>query len=317
MPQDIQTKYESQLPKLEKWKFDRVFGYITGSASIVGLIGAPFVIQDQDALSYLYMGFLSFLVVLLIIHTVLVEKRKLHRYAQTVFHTHFAQHLVRDALSELELSKTDNIEATTEKILDSIANCFSITCGKTCRASIVELNDKFELTVAARDSMSKIRVTPRRKKHYLKDNTDFKNLWYSIKGCSRYYLNNDIVSSWLKHYYDNSCFSEADEPEVKSFLGITYVKNWPLNYKSALVLPIRYVSRFDPPKKEGEFAPHWDYYGFLCIDSISKNSFDERYSPELGAVFADLMYTYLKQIDFILDTMTTPDINREGSNEDK
>ena len=317
MTQDMQTKYESQVPKLEKWKFDRVFGYITGSASIVGLIGAPFVIQNQDTLNYLYMGFLSFLVVLLIIHAVLVEKRKLHRYAQTVFHTHFAQHLVRDALSELEVSQTDNIKTTTEKILDAIANCFSITCGKTCRASIVELSDKFELTVPARDSMSQIRSTPRVKKHFLKDNTDFKNLWYSINGCSRYYLNNNIVKSWIKHSYDNSCFSEANEPEVKSLLGITYVKNWPLNYKSALILPIRYVSKFDPPKEGDSLSPHWDYYGFLCIDSVSKDSFDERYSPELGAIYADMLYTYFNQIDFILDTMTTPSTKIGDSDEEK
>lgn len=309
MPQDIQTKYENQLPKLEKWKFDRFFGYITGSTSIVGLIGAPFVIQNQDILSYLYMGFLSFLVVLLIIHAVLVEKRKLHRYAQTVFHTHFAQHLVRDSLSEFKNSKEDNTQETTEKILDAIANCFSITCGKTCRVSIVELSDKFELAVVARDSMSNIRATSRdkNKKHLLEDNTDFKNLWYSTNGCSRYYLNNNIVKSWIKHCYDNSCFSEAEEPEVKTFLGITYVKNWPLNYKSALIFPIRYVSKFEPPTKESSATPpHWEYYGFLCIDSLSKNSFDERYSPELGASFADMLYTYFSQTEFILDIMTTP-----------
>lgn len=313
MPKDIQTKYEDQLPKLEKWSFDRIFGYSAGTASIVGLVGAPFVIQEQGALSYLYMGFLSFLVILLITHAVLVEKRKLHRYAQTLFHSHFAQHLVRDSLSELGASKNPSLEKTTEKILDAISNCFSITSGKTCRASIVELSETFELKVVARDSMSSIKVIPRNKPHNLEDNTDFRNLWYSINGCSRYYLNNNIIRSWIKHEYCNSCFTEYGDPEIKSFAGFTFVKKWPLSYKSALILPIRYVSEFTPPKDAETLVPHWDYYGFLCIDSISRNSFDERYSPELGGIYADMLYTYFSQSDCILDVITKPNSTQDSA----
>ena len=43
MSKEIQTKYENQLPKPEGWRFDRIFGYITGTASIAGLVGAPFI----------------------------------------------------------------------------------------------------------------------------------------------------------------------------------------------------------------------------------------------------------------------------------
>ena len=314
MSKEIQTKYENQLPKPEKWRFDRIFGYVTGIASIAGLVCAPLIIQQQDVLNYLYMGFLSILVILLIIHAILVEKRKLHRYAQTVFHSHFAQHLVRDSLSDLRESQVGNLEKTTQKILDAISNCFSITSGKTCRASIVELSNKFELTVVARDSMSEIKAIPRHKKHLLEGNTDFRNLWYSINGCSRYYLNNNIIKSWIKHEYLNSCFNEYSEPEIKSFAGFTFVKKWPLNYKSALILPIRYISEFEPPKDTKTCTPNWDYYGFLCIDSISKDSFDERYSPELGGIFADMLYTYFSQYDYILDIMTTPCVfKKDGS----
>jgi hypothetical protein len=306
MTTNIPTKYEHQLPKLDKLRFDRVFGYTAGLASLAGLIGAPFLINSQDLLEYVYMGFLSLLVVLLLIHSILVEKRKLHRYAQTVFHTHFAQHLVRDALANLKTLQIDDIEQTTESILDAIANAFSITCGVTCRASIIELKDDFELKVVARDSMSRIRANARSKKHLLDDNTDFTNLWYSVNGCSRYYLNNNIVKSWVNHLYKNSCFSEHAEPEVKSILGFTYVKNWPLNYKSALILPIRYISEFRPPTKKGETISNWNYYGFLCIDSLSVNSFDSRYAPELGAIYADMLYTYFSQSEHILDTITKP-----------
>ena len=282
-----------------------MFGYTASMASIIGLVGAPFVLQDLNALSYLYMGFLSILVMLLLLHAILVEKRKLHRYAQTVFYTHYAQHLVRDALSELMNSNTDNIEEISEKILDAIANCFSIVSGKTCRASIVELSSDFTLKVVARNSMSKIKSKPRLKQHKLEENTDFNSLWYSINGSSRYYLNNNIKESWLKKEYENSCFLEHDYPRIKRILGFTYVENWPLSYQSALILPIRYVSEFSPPagrKKE----PNWDYFGFLCIDCASKNSFDSRYSTELGAGFADMLYTFYRQVYENLDDLTLP-----------
>lgn len=300
------TKYESQLPKLEKLSFDRIFGYTTGIASLAGLVGAPFVVQNQGVLSYLYMGFLSFLVILLILHAVLVERRKLHRYAQTVFYTHFAQHLVRDSLSELQNNGKDEIRKTTEKILDAIANCFSITCGKRCRATLIEMDSNFELKVAVRDSMSQIKAKPRSKKHILDANTDFANLWYSINGCSRFYLNNNIPKSWSAHKYNNSSFEEDGQPEVVNFLGFNIIRKWPLSYRCALVLPIRYVSEFTPPTGTDILVPNWDYWGFLCIDSISTNSFDERYSSELGAIFADMLYTYLNQSRYIMDCITTP-----------
>ena len=56
------TKFESQLPKPERLSFDRLFGYIAGTASIAGLVGAVFVVKDQSVLSYVYIGFLSFLI---------------------------------------------------------------------------------------------------------------------------------------------------------------------------------------------------------------------------------------------------------------
>jgi hypothetical protein len=308
MSKDIQARYEDQLPKKERLSFDRFFGYCTGTASIAGLVAAPFFVKDQGVLSYLYMVFLSILVIVLIIHAALVEQRKLHRYAQSVFYYHFAQHIVRDSLAELSLAHTVDPKITTEKILNAIANCFTIISGKNCRASVVELSDKCELSVEARDSMSSIRSSQRSRTHKLDENTDFRNLWYSINGCSRYYLNNDIKRSWLNHNYKNSCFKEYGEPEIKNFFGYTYVCKWTLPYKSALILPIRYISEFRPPKIAGEYTPHWDFYGFLCIDSISENSFDDRYSPELGGGFADILYNYFRQTNFILDCITSPQI---------
>lgn len=306
MSEETRIKFESQLPKLDKLSSDRIFRYTTGLASLFGLIAAPFIVQNQNILNYLYMVFLSVLVLFLLIHIILIEKRKLHRYAQAVFYTHFTQHIVRDSLSELQNNDKDEIEKNIEKVLDAIANYFSIISGKKCRATLIELDSNFELNVAARDSMSQIKAKTRTKKHKLDKNTDFANLWYSLNGCSRFYLNNNIPKSWLAHKYKNSSFEEDGEPDVLPFLGLNIIKKWPLSYRSALVLPIRYVSEFTPPTGIDILVPQWDYWGFLCVDCISTNSFDERYSPELGATFADMLYTYLNQSHYIMNCITDP-----------
>ena len=122
---EIQAKYEEQLPKIQKLTFDRLFGYITGLASLAGLIGAPFIIKDLNTLNYVYMSFLSLLILLLLAHAILIERRKLHKYAQTIFHIHFIQHIIRNSLSsKTKNNYEDDIVDVTQKILNSIAYCF-------------------------------------------------------------------------------------------------------------------------------------------------------------------------------------------------
>lgn len=297
------AKFENQLPKLERFSFDRLFGYLTGAASLAGLIAAPFVITNQDTLSYVFMAFLSILVLLLVAYVIVLERRRLQRYAQAVFYIHFAQHVTRDSLARIQDTGQDDIQKISEKVLDAVASCFSIISGKKCRATLIELEHDFKLKVVARDSMSEIKAVHRTKNHYLSENTDFDNLWYSKNGCSRYYLNNNIPSSWLAHKYKSSSFNETSEPVTKKLFGYSHVRKWPLAYKSALVLPIRYISEFSPPKDTENTCPHWHYWGFLCIDSISTRSFDEQYAPDLGACFADMFYAYLSQG---LEGVTTP-----------
>jgi len=93
MSSDIRAKFEQQLPRRQKLSFESVFSYVAGSASIIGLIGAPFVITDPSSLSFVYLAFLTFLVVVLMIYAYLVNRRKLHRYAQSTIFVHYANHI--------------------------------------------------------------------------------------------------------------------------------------------------------------------------------------------------------------------------------
>ena len=71
-----------------------------------------------------------------------------------------------------------------------------------------------------------------------------------------------------------------------------------MDYASTIVWPIR---------KKIEDKPD-DLLGFLCVDSKSRNVFEERYDVEIGAAYSDVLYTLLQPI-------LTPKINNENEDD--
>jgi len=140
--------------------------------------------------------------------------------------------------------------------------------------------------------------------HKLDENTDFYNLWYPTRtGYLRVYRCNNLVSIYKKGQYKNSSFKTHGKPIIKKILWLPFLKKvikWTLPYKSTIVFPIRYVFDFTLSEDDRNIATntkHWVYWGFLCIDCKSRNVFDPIYTPELGAAFADLLYTLFFQLD--------------------
>lgn len=283
----IQTKYENQLPKPNRLTFESVIGYVGAGASIVGLLAAPFVLQNPSLLTLLYLSSLSLLVFFLFAYAYVVNRRKLHRYAQSVIHVHFLNHVIRDSLRAPSDSK---IKDVTVKLLGAIANCYSILTAKTCRAYIIELTEARELKIFATDPISEAMDKRHLGAAKLMENSAFNDLWFGKNGCSRFFLSNNLIRKWKRRQFETSAFEHFGKPEIRSALGIEYVANWHLPYRSILILPIRYISEFSPPADSGKHE-NWDYWGFLCVDCNTKNSFDSRYSPELGGAFADAFYT--------------------------
>jgi hypothetical protein len=81
---------------------------------------------------------------------------------------------------------------------------------------------------------------------------------------------------------------------------IVFVPQWPLPYKSALVAPIRYIKRFEPPEKQS-VEPHWLYRGFLCVDCPDKYSYRDPLLVELAGGFAYSLYAFLTNYEHLLD----------------
>lgn len=305
---DLRELYTKNLPKYKKITFNDAFSLLGSSASILALI--VFLFLDENSGSKIYPFFLVFIVVLLVSYSVKKAFSKEHRYAQTVFFTHHANHIVRDFFSILQTGKPVELKDTVEEILSTVANCFSIITGRLCRACIKDLGSDNVLRTTARDNRSKVfKNSPPEydNLHTLKENTDFYNLWYAKDSCFRYFFCNDLPKKWRLRRYENTSFKIYGEPKIQNIMGISWTTNWKLPYKSTIVFPIRYLEEFIPPIEDGQKVPsQWKTWGFLCVDCQSKNVFDSRYAPELGLAFADLLYTLFSQVD-IMDKLDNND----------
>ncbi len=313
--------YEEQLPKKKSSSLSEFFSYITGSVSIIGLVTAPQFLPEKDV-PLVFTIFLVILISLLMFYTFYRERRKLHRYAESILYIHYINHLVRDYFAEAQEGKFENLDGTLQDILDAIANCFSLLTGKRCRVSLKELKGDLTIVDAGRDTMTKSR-SPRNSDleedvvHKLADNTDFNNLWYAINGCTRYYLNNNLMASWKNHEYRSSSFQVVGEPVLRFKSIRSVVCNWRLNYKSTLVLPIRYCESFKPPKEKDKKCPGtWKFWGFLCVDCYSRGVFDTRYSPELGGAAADLLYSLCSISNHLLENAELKENNDQSKETD-
>ena len=295
--QATQADYRDQLPKKNRFTTQAVFNSLAGLASIVSFFLAIAAALGKSVEVIFTIIYLVIFNILLVVYVIYAEMQKTRRYAQCVFFTHYVNHVIRDFLARKDRSEKMS-EAFLKEILDAVSSCFSIITGSVCRTSLKELNLDQTISTVARDSITKCSAKKDRNiKHKLEDNTDFYNLWYAKDGCSRYFLSNDLIGMWKKDQYKNSSFNlYGKEPKLTSRWSRL---NWPLPYKSALVLPIRYISEFIPPSLPSDSSnplstkednTGWLYWGFLCIDSNKKNVFDSRYIPELGGTFADVLH---------------------------
>jgi hypothetical protein len=98
-------------------------------------------------------------------------------------------------------------------------------------------------------------------------NKDFHDV---VNGQSTCFVCNDLVREEAAGNYFN------DNP------------NWRKRYQSTIVWPIRC---FDEGRGMHEL------FGFLCVDSIATEIFDEEADVQVGACVADMIYAYFSAID--------------------
>jgi hypothetical protein len=98
---------------------------------------------------------------------------------------------------------------------------------------------------------------------------------------------NTAFDQALKYSCDGpSHFFSADLRKEKKYKNER--QNWQTFYKSAIVVPIRFIY----PDKIG----HKDYshdIGFLCVDTLAPNRLNNRWHLELLSAFADQLYNFI------------------------
>ncbi len=302
----IRDSYRDALPKPPKITPGNLFFGLAGAASLGGFVVA-LLTPEQDLKDIFFTIYLLGLSTSCLVYAVIQAHNRSRKYAQAVYFIHYVNHSIRDHVGAVLLGGEEDRDFghLLEEILTAIASCFSIITGRNCRCCLKELTEHQEIKTVARDLLSAQQAESRKvdsneQKHLLDDNTDFRKLWYAESGCLRAFLSNDLRRDFMKGEYQNSSFDVLGRPSIFRFFAFSFVTNWRLPYRSALVLPVRWVSEFEPPSRQIGIASRqegWRVWGFLCVDCNSRNAFDRRHSVDLGGVFADTLYVALMQRD--------------------
>ncbi len=309
MPSTFRAKYKDQLPVHSKITWERVLN-ITGSLSSVVALYIYFAVWSDftsDTKYVIGLSYMAFLVILLLSYIFVKETSKKHRFAQAVYHIHFVNHAIRDYLAGVQIGKNEQLSSVLDDIVDAISACFSIVEGRQCRCTIKEVKKEEppKISTVARDSISRVSsANTHQCTHAIIENTDFEDLWHGKSGSSRYFLGKNLKKMWRNGKYKNSSFKVYGDPDRVDVLIFSWVTNWRLPYNSTLVWPIRFIPdhAYWPPTSGTPVAsddprkvPH--IWGFLCVDANTSKAFRSPQSAELGAAFADALYTLFRQVE--------------------
>lgn len=314
MSESFRKNYRDQLPH-PTGRAMAIWTVISTTVGIVGLFLSFAPLADADLRFIFATGYLTAIILALMAYILVREVQKRHRYAQSVYYTHFVNHVVRDFVGEVALRKKPSVKNTVDEIAQAAAACFTVLTSRRCRASVkqVLLNGKpgqqidekdIEIKTYARDEVSKIetrREAPRA--HPIIENSDFQDLWHARSGCYRWYLNNNIPRDYMLNQYYNSSFRVLGEPKLRSLGPFSWITHWSLPYRSTIIWPIRYIPNHEywPPAETyhetipDKEKPHM--WGFLCVDCGSRHVFDKTLATELGSAFADAIYTVIRVHD--------------------
>lgn len=311
MPHTFRKKYEDQLPKLTRFTWENM---LSAAGSVASLAGIYLAVSKWEALTdddrYFYgITYLFALVCALLAFILVRESKKRHRFAQAIYHIHFVNHTIRDYLAGVQIGRHEALSTVLNEIVNAISAGFSIVEGRQCRCSIKEISrePRPQLVTKARDAISRVSsVNTQQYDHFLDANTDFLSLWNGAEGNVRFFRGVNLKRMWRRGEYSNSSFQAYGEPKRIDVLGYGVVTNWNLPYNSTMVWPIRYIPdhSYWPPARGStnkELGPleRPDFWGFLCVDADTSRAFGSQQAWELGALFADALYTLFRQMAYM------------------
>jgi len=278
---------------LKKFKWFEWLHHSYVILATIGMVANVFFTGHSPKEIILLIAFaLYFLVLLIFVVFFTITNGAKAKYAEAIACIHESLHAARNIYHRFEwaINKDvlyENAEFKNDlvRVLTSAAQAFSITTGVKCRICIKVIGIKdnssdtslssYYVTTLARDSVSQEQARDRDakegQKHLIADNTDFNLI---LKRERNYFFHPDLQK--LEHY-ENSSFKLF--PETRK-------------YASTIVWPIRYVYCENEKDKDcgRGMNEDQDIYGFLAVDSYSRNAFSERYDVQMGSILADGLF---------------------------
>jgi hypothetical protein len=212
------------------------------------------------------------------------------RYGSATSLIHDAFHKLRDA-AVVQMAYPNDSEAFFGLIRESItslAGAFTLIAGAACRVCIKQIGngerpaDARQILVSdlARSSGNRRRPVIPSRPDYISDNTDFEELF---DGSGTYFFSNDLRVLSQGGQYKNSHWTR-DTVEARRF-----------EYLATIVWPIhKTVSNASAAKDLNAITDYHDLLGFLCVDSLETDVFDQNQDVGFGAAYADALYIVLK-----------------------
>lgn len=277
--------YEKQLPKYRRLEWNGVIGIIGSFVGIISLVLYLYY-QPSNPPEIVYSYFLIFLASSLLAYVMFREYKAYDRYSESILHIYYVQKIVKRYITSLDQNDKERkeLQIMSRDIINIVSKCFSLLKSKNCNVSIKKVSSIGGITTFVRDSESESRYADSDKdesdvKHTIDNNTDFEIIKNSHK---RYFVENNLPNLKKIGKYKNSSFELVGDPDLKNRFGFIKIDNWNLLYRSTMVVPIRYLTSSNDKAK-------YYYFGFLCIDSNSRNIFNKTIDPELAMIFADIL----------------------------
>lgn len=229
--------------------------------------------------------YLVILLVFVIIYT--INNGRKAKYAEALECMHGVMHAARDIYHNIEWAHKNILvyqEAQCKqdlvRLLSEACSAFNITTGVKCHLSLKTVGrhptDKSDINLfvntLARDGASEDKL------HELDQNEKFKhkvieNTHYELilSGHERRFFHGNLKS--LNFYKNSDWILHPNERKISSIIV------WPIRYK--------YKERDKEIVTNGEIQ---DIYGFLVVDSFSRNVFNDKYDAYIGSVLVDALY---------------------------
>lgn len=292
-----------------------LIGIVGSLASIIGLLKFDFAGNDAAAIAVFFLGVISLFFlgysIYLIMHT-----RKRIRYTGLLSELNEGFSLIHELDRRGDNMSKNEVYERFEWVCTSISRAFSVVHGHHIGVCIklvfkednTHNQDRGMAITFCRDSKSSRAkgrlVGPSDKtNHWISGNSDFNFIFTNSENGRQgvnYFFSNHLPP--LANYQNTNLDRFSWPPKRLGFVfldAVNRTRQWPLPYKSTIVVPLCPLSRNSDIDK--------GLRGYLCIDSPNSNVFNEAYDVEILRGVADGLYNKIDKLyDRIKDEKVSP-----------